>query len=378
MNDMKYLVKVSQFVNKTFALWVIIFGILGFIFPEIFKLVGPYVPVLLGVVMFGMGLTLSTADFREVVRRPKEVLTGVVAQFTIMPLSAYALCVLLNLPADVAVGMMLLGCAPGGTASNVVTFIARGDVALSVTVTSCTTLLAPIVTPALMYVFANQWLAIDPASMFLSIVQMILLPIAAGVVIHKLAGDKNVEKCVAALPIVSVGAIVVIAAAVVAATRAQLLNVGLLIFAAVAVQNAVGMLLGWYAARFMGMSLSKRKTLAFEVGMQNSGLAVALATLHFAAAPATALPAAARRRPAENRRGLYENVPRRNDPSYPQKPHRRSAAAESVRVGGFPAESDAQQSRRLGVYDVKESGYYSAQTGACFVSSRAFRIPSSS
>ncbi len=128
--------------------------------------------------------------------------------------------------------------------------------------------------------------------MFLSIVQMILLPIAAGVVIHKLAGDKNVEKCVAALPIVSVGAIVVIAAAVVAATRAQLLNVGLLIFAAVAVQNAVGMLLGWYAARFMGMSLSKRKTLAFEVGMQNSGLAVALATLHFAAAPATALPAA--------------------------------------------------------------------------------------
>ena len=133
MNDMKYLVKVSQFVNKTFALWVIIFGILGFIFPEIFKLVGPYVPVLLGVVMFGMGLTLSTADFREVVRRPKEVLTGVVAQFTIMPISAYALCVLLNLPADVAVGMMLLGCAPGGTASNVVTFIARGDVALSVT-----------------------------------------------------------------------------------------------------------------------------------------------------------------------------------------------------------------------------------------------------
>ena len=292
MNDMKYLVKVSQFVNKTFALWVIIFGILGFIFPEIFKLVGPYVPVLLGVVMFGMGLTLSTADFREVVRRPKEVLTGVVAQFTIMPLSAYALCVLLNLPADVAVGMMLLGCEPGGTASNVVTFIARGDVALSVTVTSCTTLLAPIVTPALMYVFANQWLAIDPASMFLSIVQMILLPIAAGVVIHKLAGDKNVEKCVAALPIVSVGAIVVIAAAVVAATRAQLLNVGLLIFAAVAVQNAVGMLLGWYAARFMGMSLSKRKTLAFEVGMQNSGLATSLAATHFAQYPLATIPGA--------------------------------------------------------------------------------------
>ena len=289
---MKLLLKMSRFVNKTFALWVIIFGILGFIFPETFRRVGPYVPVLLGVVMFGMGLTLSTADFREVFRRPREVVTGIVAQFTIMPLSAYALCVLLDLPPDLAVGMMLLGCAPGGTASNVVTFIARGDVALSVTVTSCTTLLAPLMTPALMYIFANQWLAIDPMSMFLSIVQMILLPIAAGVAVHKLAGDENVEKCVAVLPVVSVFAIVVIAAAVVAATKNQLLNVGPVVFAAVAVQHAVGTLLGWYSARFMGMNLAKRKTLAFEVGMQNSGLAVALATVHFAASPMSALPAA--------------------------------------------------------------------------------------
>ena len=270
MLEMKYLVKVSQFVNKTFALWVITFGILGFIFPEIFKLVGPYVPVLLGVVMFGMGLTLSTSDFREIFRRPRDVFVGVVAQYTIMPLSAYALCLLLELPPDLAVGLMLLGCAPGGTASNVVTFLARGDVALSVTVTSCTTLLAPLATPALMYVFANQWLNIDPMAMFLSIVQIILLPIA----------------------IVSVSAIVVIAAAVVAATRSQLLNVGLLVFTAVAVQNALGMLLGYWAGRFTGMDLAKCKCLCFEVGMQNSGLAVALATVHFAASPMAALPAA--------------------------------------------------------------------------------------
>ncbi len=289
---MKYLVKTSQFINKTFALWVIAFGILGFIFPEVFKLVGPYVPYLLGVVMFGMGLTLSTSDFREIFRRPKDVLIGVVAQFTIMPLSAYALCVALDLPPDIAVGMMLLGCAPGGTASNVVTFLARGDVALSVTVTSCTTLLAPVMTPSLMYVFANEWLNIDPMAMFLSIIQIILIPIAAGVLIHKLVGDKRLEGVVAALPIVSVGAIVVIAAAVVAGTRNQLLNVGLMVFAAVVIQNAFGMLLGYWAGRLTGMDLAKCKCLCFEVGMQNSGLAVALSAVHFAASPMTALPAA--------------------------------------------------------------------------------------
>ena len=158
---MKYLVKVSQFVNKTFALWVVVFGILGFIFPAEFKQVGPYVPYLLGVVMFGMGLTLSAADFREIFRRPRDVFVGVVAQYTIMPLSAYALCELLDLPPDLAVGMMLLGCAPGGTASNVVTFLARGDVALSVTVTSCTTLLAPVMTPGLMGTAINLSLRFD-------------------------------------------------------------------------------------------------------------------------------------------------------------------------------------------------------------------------
>ena len=143
-----------------------------------------------------------------------------------------------------------------------------------------------------MYGFANQWRNIDPMAMFLSIVQIILLPIALGLIVHKVLGDKRLESVVAALPIVSVSAIVVIAAAVVAATRNQLLNVGLLVFTAVAVQNAVGMLLGYWAGRFTGMDLAKCKCLCFEVGMQNAGLAVALATVHFATSPMAALPAA--------------------------------------------------------------------------------------
>ena len=229
---MKVLAKMSQFVNKTFALWVVIFGIAGFVFPEIFKQIGPWIAPLLGVVMFGMGLTLSPSDFREIFRRPRDVFLGILAQFTIMPGGAFLLCYALDLPPDVAVGLMLLGCCPGGTASNVVTFLARGDVALSVTITSCTTLLAPVMTPALMYLFASQWLAIDPTAMFMSIVQIILLPIAAGVFVHKLLGAR-IDTAVAALPLVSVLAIVLIAAAVTAASRQQLMNTGLLVFVAV-------------------------------------------------------------------------------------------------------------------------------------------------
>lgn len=144
---MNTLLMLSRFANKTFALWVIIAGILGFVFPDVFKPIGSWIAILLGVMMFGMGLTLTTADFREIFRRPKDVFVGILAQFLIMPLAAFALCKAFALPPDLAVGLMLLGCVPGGTASNLVTFLARGDVALSVTITSCTTLLAPLVTP---------------------------------------------------------------------------------------------------------------------------------------------------------------------------------------------------------------------------------------
>lgn len=281
----------SRIANKYFALFILLAAVIGLIIPETCKAVGPYISILLGVVMFGMGLTLSPSDFREVFRRPRDVAIGVLAQFTVMPLAAYALCVLMDLPSDIAVGLMLLGCCPGGTASNVVTFLARGDVALSVTVTSSTTLLAPVMTPALMYVFAGNWMDIDPIAMFQSIVLVILLPIALGVFVHKLAGDK-LRSVVAALPLVSVSAIVVIAAAVVGATHTQLASAGLLIFAAVVLHNALGMALGFGLARALGMDLAKQKCLCFEVGMQNSGLGTALAALHFAANPLTALPSA--------------------------------------------------------------------------------------
>ena len=159
---MKALAALSQFVNKTFALWVLVFAAIAYAAPDPFKPLAGWISPLLGLVMFGMGLTLSVNDFKLVLSKPMDVLIGILAQFIIMPTLAYLLCIVLQLPAEIAVGVILVGCCPGGTSSNVMTFLARGDTALSVTITSCTTLLAPIVTPALIWLFAHQWIEIDP------------------------------------------------------------------------------------------------------------------------------------------------------------------------------------------------------------------------
>lgn len=288
---MNALEKLSQLLNKSFAVLVILAAASGYVFPEKAIIFVPYFSLMLGVIMFGMGLTLSPSDFREIFRHPKHVLVGILAQFTIMPGVAYVLCKVFGLSPELAVGLMLLGSCPGGTISNVITFLARGDVALSVTVTSCTTLLAPVVTPALMYFTASQWLSIDPTAMFLSIVQIILLPIAAGVLVNKLCG-KKVELLTAAIPVFSYASIVAIVAAVVGATKPQLALMGWQVFSAVVLLTSLGMLLGFFTARFTGMNLAKQKTLCFEVGLQNSSLGVALATVHFAAMPMAALPCA--------------------------------------------------------------------------------------
>lgn len=288
---MNALASFSRFIGKTFAVWVLVFGLLAYIFPSTFIVFLPYVSLLLGIVMFGMGLTLSVSDFKEVLTRPFEVLVGVVGQFVIMPLSAYALCLLLGLPSDIAVGVILVGCCPGGTASNVMTFLARGDVALSVTITSVTTLLAPIVTPFLIYIFAHQWINISPAAMFWSICQIVLIPIVAGVIIKTILKDR-IKAAVQILPLVSVVAIVLIITAVVAASHAKLASAGLLVFSVVVLHNTLGLLLGFVLGKIFHLDLAKCKCLSIEIGMQNSGLGVALANAHFAAMPLAALPSA--------------------------------------------------------------------------------------
>ena len=190
----------------------------------------PLVTYLLGIIMFGMGLTLSPDDFKILGQQPKAVIVGVIAQFAIMPSIAFALAKAFDLPPDIAVGVILVGSCPGGTASNVITYLAKGNVPLSVAVTSVSTLLAPVLTPAVFYVFANQWLQINAGSMFISIAQIVILPIVLGVLLHKFF-RKQTDAAVEVLPLVSVVSIVLIIAAVVGASKGRIIESGALIFA---------------------------------------------------------------------------------------------------------------------------------------------------
>lgn len=286
---MQALARLSQFIGRTFAVWTLLFAVLAFYYPDTFKWIGPYVVTLLGIIMFGMGLTLSKDDFAEVGRRPLTVLIGVLGQFIIMPGLAWLLCKILALPPEIAIGVILVGCCPGGTASNVMTYLARGDVALSVAITSVTTLLAPVVTPALIYMLASAWLEVSAAAMFWSIVQVVILPIVLGVIAQYVLG-KRVKACVDVLPLVSVVAIVAIVAAVVSGNQARIATSGLLIFGVVVLHNGLGLLIGYMLAKLFGFNVAQRKTLSIEVGMQNSGLGAALASVHFS--PLAAVPSA--------------------------------------------------------------------------------------
>lgn len=286
---MKSLASLSRFVGNTFAAWVVLFAVLGFLLPDLFRQLTPWIVTLLGIIMFGMGLTISGRDFAEVLRRPVNVGVGVASQFLIMPLLAVALTMVIPMSPEVAAGVILVGCCPGGTSSNVMTYLAKGDVALSVACTSVTTLMAPIVTPFLMLMLASEYLPVDAWAMFQSIVKVVLFPLALGFAAQKLL-PAFVRAAVPALPLVSVTGIVLIVAAVVGASKGAIVQSGMMIFAVVVLHNMLGYLIGFIAARLAGLDLAARKAIAIETGMQNSGLAAALATAYFS--PLTAVPAA--------------------------------------------------------------------------------------
>lgn len=286
---MNVLGRVSQFAGNTFAVWVLLFAALAFLMPSGFTWIAPYISILLGVIMFGMGMTLSLGDFKEVLKQPKKVGIGVLAQFTIMPLIAFGLAVGFKLSPEVAAGVILVGCCPGGTSSNVMTYLAKGNIALSVAITSCTTLLAPFVTPALILLLASKWLPVSAGDMFWSVVKVVLIPIILGLIV-KMLFNKQVEKSVQVLPLVSVVAIVAIVAAVVSGNQQKIAEIGLLILLVVILHNTLGYLLGFWVARLLKLDYSDQKAVAIEVGMQNSGLGATLAAAHFS--PLAAVPSA--------------------------------------------------------------------------------------
>ncbi|MFD0776431.1 bile acid:sodium symporter family protein, partial [Streptomonospora algeriensis] len=286
---MRTLATAAAFAGRWFGLLILASALLGLLVPDQAAQFTPWISALLGVIMFGMGLTLRPADFRPVLTRPQAVLLGLVAQFTIMPAAGWALAELLQLPPLLLVGMVLVGAAPGGTASNVIVYLARGDVALSVAMTSVSTLLAPFATPLLVLWLAGSTLPVDAGGLLVSILQVVLVPVVLGIAARALL-SRAVEKVLPVLPLISVAGIMVVVFAVVGANADALLSTGALVVLAVVLHNAFGLALGYTAGKALRLPESSRRAASIEVGMQNSGLSAALATAHFA--PLAALPAA--------------------------------------------------------------------------------------
>ena len=281
--------KIAELVGRWFAVLVLLGGVAGLLAPTQLVPLAEHIPLFLGIVMFGMGLTLRGGDFALVAKRPWAVLIGVVAQFVIMPSLAWAVGGLYGLTGMAMLGMILVGAAPGGTASNVIVYLGKGDTALSVTMTAISTLFAPFLTPVLILLLADERLDVGFMDMFSSILQVVLVPVLAGLVVRAVAG-RFVEKLLPYLPLVSVGGIVLVVLGVVAANAQTVVSTGLLLALAVITHNLLGLLLGYGAAKLARLDRPARRAVSIEVGMQNSGLAASLAATHFT--PAAALPAA--------------------------------------------------------------------------------------
>ena len=288
---MEKIAKISSFLTRFIGIVIIIFSVFSFFVPSAFAWTTNYTSVFLGVAMFGMGLTIKMGDFQVVFSHPKEIILGCICQYTIMPLCAWGLAVLLHLDPDLALGVILVGCCPGGTASNVITYIAGGDVPLSVGMTIVSTLIAPLMTPFLVYVLAGAWVEVSFVAMVISVVKVILVPVLLGILIRSLFG-KQIQKISEVLPLISVVSIVMIISGIVANNNEKIVSCGLLVLGVVMLHNLCGLGIGLVLANVFHVEYNKATAIAIEVAMQNSGLAVSLATANFAANPLATLPGA--------------------------------------------------------------------------------------
>lgn len=284
--------RICHYISEYMGILVLASAVVALVFPDVLQHVKPTViNYLLGVVMFGMGLTLNLKDFKIVFGRPKDVIIGCMAQFTVMPLLAWMLSRLFALDEALALGVVLVGCCPGGTASNVITYLAKGDLALSVGMTGVSTLLAPFLTPLLTWALAGKSVNVDVVGMLLSILWVVIVPIIVGLIV-KWLWPKFTEQATDYLPAFSSIAIATIVAIVIAANASKLLAGGMIIIVVVALHNICGLALGYLIGRLLQLTEAKKRAISIEVGMQNSGLASSLATIHFAAYPLATIPGA--------------------------------------------------------------------------------------
>ncbi|MDU6983709.1 MAG: bile acid:sodium symporter family protein [Terrisporobacter othiniensis] len=287
----KLILSLSQYASKYIGILVILISLFAFLSPSMFEWATTYTSLLLGFAMFGMGMTINANDFKNILRHPKDVFIGCLAQFLVMPLISYLLAVTFNLPTPIAIGVILVGCCPGGTASNIITHIAGGDTTLSVSMTVVSTLLCPILTPLWIYLLAGQWVDVSILSMITSVVKVVLVPIILGIIINYKMKNKK-EYLSSVMPLISVVSVLLLIAGIVATNKEQLLICGSTVFIIIILHNVIGMILGFTIAKLFKMDLPKSTAVCVEVGMQNSGLAVSLALSNFATQPLCAVPGA--------------------------------------------------------------------------------------
>jgi BASS family bile acid:Na+ symporter len=285
--------KILSFYAKYFAVWVIAFGVVAYFWPEPFVKLEKGMEWFFALTMFGIGAVLQIEDFKRIAQKPIIVLIGCCSQYSIMPLGAFALTKLFDLPPEIAVGLILTGSAPGAMASNVMSYIAKADTAYSVSLTTVSTLLCPILTPGLTFILAKSRLDIPFWAMVLSVVKMVVVPLFVGFGVRHYF-KKKIEKVSAVFPAISVTFIIFICSLVIAQNKEHLAQVTGIILATGVILNVYGMLAGYGVASVFRMGVRRRRTLAIEIGMQNAGLGTVLALAHFGEkGPKVALPAAA-------------------------------------------------------------------------------------
>lgn len=284
---METIKKINNLFNKYLVLFVVGIAAIALIVPQTFTWASDYTSIFLQVIMFGMGMTMTLGDFSEILKTPGKVLLVSTMQFGFMPLSAFLIAKIFNLPDDIALGLILVGCVPGGTSSNVITYLSNGNVPLSITATSVSTLLAPVMTPLILSFYGSAYVEISFWSMFLSIFQIVLVPIVAGVTVNYLF-NKYIDPVKELLPTISTLGILLVLGGTVSVNADTLMASGLIMFLAVTLHNVVGYVVGHVVCHLFKMDEGSTRAMAIEVGMQNTGLAASLGLTHFNPAAALA------------------------------------------------------------------------------------------
>lgn len=279
----------SRWIEHHYLFLAVSFSALALLYPPTFSWIAPHISLGLGIIMFGMGLTLKFQDFTRVVRQWRMVTMGVGLQYLLMPTIAWTLCQILDLPPAVAVGVILLGCCPSGTASNVITYFAKADVPLSVVMTLVSTLLAPLATPLLMELFAGHRVQVDFWAMVRSVFWIVVFPLLDGLILRHFLRDR-LQPAIKIFPAISALTICAVIACVVSLNQKHILDFPGLVILAIILHNGLGYITGFWGARVLGADTLSARTISIEVALQNSGLAAALATVFFG--PQAALPGA--------------------------------------------------------------------------------------